>query len=119
MAEQRYSGACHCGAVKFAVDLDLAQTIVCNCSICTKRGFVWAFAPASRFEQTAGDEASTAEYLFNKHAIRHRFCRNCGVEAFAFGTAPGGDKTAAINVRCLDGVDLSTLKPTLVDGASV
>ncbi len=117
MAEQHYEGGCHCGTVRFTVDVDLDRTIICNCSICTKRGFIWAFAPASRFTLTAGENA-TREYLFNRHAIRHRFCTNCGVEAFAAGTAPDGTKTAAINVRCLEGVDLSALHPTPIDGAS-
>lgn len=117
MAEQHYEGGCHCGAVRFAVDLDLHHTIACNCSICTKRGLIWAFAPASKFTLTAGENA-TNEYLFNKHAIHHRFCTTCGVEAFANGTAPGGTKTAAINVRCLDGIDLNALHPTPIDGAS-
>jgi hypothetical protein len=117
MAEQHYEGGCHCGAVRFAVDLDLDHTIACNCSICTKRGLIWAFAPASKFTLTAGENA-TNEYLFNKHAIHHRFCTTCGVEAFANGTAPDGTKTAAINVRCLDGIDLNALHPTPIDGAS-
>lgn len=117
MPEQRYKGGCHCGKVRFQVDLDLDRTIVCNCSICTKRGFIWAFATADQFTFDAG-ENETAEYLFNKYAIGHRFCRDCGVEAFAFGTAPNGTRTAAINVRCLDGIDLNALKPAPIDGAS-
>lgn len=118
MAEQQYTGGCHCGDVKFDVTVDLTQTIVCNCSICTKRGFIWAFASADQFHWLSGQDA-TGEYLFNKHAIGHRFCRRCGVEAFAFGEAPGGKRTAAINVRCLDGVELAALKSTPVDGASL
>lgn len=117
MAEQRYTGSCHCGTLQFDVELDLEQTVVCNCSICTKRAFIWAFAPANRFNWNAGEEA-TEEYLFHKHAISHRFCRRCGVEPFAFGVAPDGARTAAINVRCLDGVDANALKPRLIDGAS-
>jgi hypothetical protein len=117
MTTQNYTGSCHCGAVRFAVDLDLDQAIACNCSICTKRGFIWAFAPISQFQLGAGS-AATEEYLFNKHAIRHQFCPSCGVEAFAYGSAPDGTETAAINVRCLDGIDLAALKPTPYDGAN-
>ncbi|TAM53044.1 MAG: GFA family protein [Paraburkholderia sp.] len=118
MTVQHYTGGCHCGDVQFDVDIDLDQTIVCNCSICTKRGFIWAFASGEQFGWRSG-ENSTGEYLFNKHAISHRFCQRCGVEAFAFGVAPSGARTAAINVRCLDGVDLAALRPTSVDGASL
>ncbi|WP_206955541.1 GFA family protein [Trinickia acidisoli] len=117
MTTQQYTGGCHCGDVRFDVELDLAQTIVCNCSICTKRGFIWAFASREQFAWRSGEDA-TGEYLFNKHAISHRFCRRCGVEPFAFGVAPNGAQTAAINVRCLDGVDLAGLNPTPIDGAS-
>ncbi|MGG1945438.1 GFA family protein [Trinickia sp. NRRL B-1857] len=118
MAVKPYTGACHCGDVQFDVQLDLDQTIVCNCSICKKRGFIWAFAQGDQFNWRRG-ENDTSEYLFHKHAIHHQFCRRCGVEAFAFGVAPSGQKTAAINVRCLDGVDLDRLKPMAVDGASL
>lgn len=117
MAQQRYTGGCHCGTVRFNVEVDLDRTIACNCSICTKRGLILAFAPASQFAWTAGED-TTEEYLFNTHAISHRFCRRCGVEAFALGTAPDGTHRAAINVRCLDGIDLGALKPTPFDGAS-
>ena len=49
-------------------------------------------------------------YTFNKQVIKHRFCPTCGIHPFGEGVAPGGKETAAINVRCLDGVDLTTLK---------
>lgn len=58
------------------------------------------------------------EYLFNKHVIRHQFCPTCGVEAFAFGDMPDGAEMAAVNVRCIDGIDLDTVHPAPFDGAS-
>jgi hypothetical protein len=45
MSMRTYTGSCHCQAVSFTVDLDLDQALQCNCSICTKLGAVWAFAP--------------------------------------------------------------------------
>jgi hypothetical protein len=60
------------------------------------------------------------EYLFNKHVIHHQFCRTCGVEPFARGTAPGAKAPkVAINVRCLDGIDVASLKPAPFDGKSL
>lgn len=117
MAHQNYAGGCHCGALRFTVDLDLDQTISCNCSICRKRGLILAFAPVDRFHLNAGD-AATQEYLFNKRAIRHQFCPVCGVEAFSYGAMPDGTRMVAVNARCLDGVDPAALKPAPYDGAA-
>lgn len=89
MAEKSYRGGCHRGAVAFDVKADLNKTITCNCSICSKRGFIWTFAPAAAFTLTKGESATT-RYSFHKHAIEHRFCATCGVEAFATGVGPDG-----------------------------
>ncbi|UVA77872.1 GFA family protein [Pandoraea commovens] len=117
MANQQYSGGCHCGDLRFAANIDLSKTITCNCSICKKRGLILAFTPIAEFSQTTG-EGKAREYLFNKHVIRHQFCPNCGVEAFAFGQMPDGSKMAAVNVRCIDDIDLDAVHPTPFDGAS-
>jgi hypothetical protein len=117
MPEARYTGGCHCGAVRYEVDLDLAGAIECNCSLCSKRGLIWSFTAADKFTLTDGAQA-TRTYKFNKHVIDHRFCETCGVEAYALGSMPDGSRVAAINVRCLDGVDLAQLQPKKVDGAS-
>lgn len=116
MTTQQYEGGCHCGELRFSVNIDLSKTIACNCSIC-KRGLILAFAPRGEFTQTSGVD-SNREYLFNKHLIHHQFCQKCGVEAFAFGEMPDGTKMAAVNVRCIDGIELDTVHPTPVDGAS-
>jgi hypothetical protein len=57
-----------------------------------------------------------ADYQFNKKLIHHQFCHECGVESFARGTAPGAGEMVAVNVRCLDGVDLGALALTPFDG---
>ncbi|AJF00435.1 GFA family protein [Pandoraea apista] len=117
MANQQYSGGCHCGDLRFTANIDLSKTIACNCSICKKRGLILAFSPIAEFSQTAG-VGKAKEYLFNKHVIRHQFCPTCGVEAFAFGEMPDGAKMAAVNVRCIDDIDLATVHPAPFDGAS-
>ena len=60
---QTYSGSCHCGAIAYTVEVDPAQALKCNCSICTKLGAVWAFAPAGKFELTRGADQQ-GDYLF-------------------------------------------------------
>ena len=113
-----YTGSCHCGHVAYEVDADLGQVISCNCSICRKRGALLAFVPEGNFRLKSGGEALT-DYLFNNKIVHHMFCPTCGVGAFARGEMPDGTKIVALNVRCLDGVDLDTLKVQKVDGASL
>lgn len=111
----RYHGSCQCGAVSYDVELDLGQTITCNCSRCQRMGFVLAFAPAGSFELRSGADAVT-EYRFASKTIRHLFCRTCGVESHAEGKNPDGSAVFAVNVNCLEGVDPRSLKSHHVDG---
>ena len=115
MAEQMLSGGRHCGMVRFEAELDLDNTIECNCSICTKRGSILTFPRREKFRVTEGEE-STSSYKFGQHVIDHRFCRQCGVAAFAEGRMPDGTPMAAVNVRCLDDIDLAALHPHAVRG---
>jgi hypothetical protein len=115
---QTYSGGCHCCRVRYEVSTTFAPLIACNCSHCEAKGLILTFVPAEQFILRAGDGAQT-EYLFNKHAIHHLFCSSCGVQSFARGKGRKGEDTVAINVRCLDGVDVAALKPAPFDGRSV
>lgn len=112
-----HEGGCQCGRVRFSVEVELDQPISCNCSRCGKLGSVLAFAPEDAFALKSGEDALT-EYKFNTHNISHLFCGTCGIQSFGRGTAPDGRKMAAINVRCLDGVDVFALQPRQVDGRS-
>lgn len=109
-----YSGGCHCGLVRYEVETDLESVLECNCSHCGKKGFLLNFVDKDKFRLISGYKDLT-EYFFNKKAIRHLFCKVCGVQSFSEGvTFP----KAAINVRCLDGVDIDTLTITKYDGKS-
>jgi hypothetical protein len=112
-----YTGGCHCGKVRYAVTTDLKTVISCNCSICTKRGSLLTFVPATQFKLVSGQDNLT-DYQFASKTIHHTFCKSCGIESYATGAMPDGTKMAAINVRCLDGVDLASLAPTPFDGKS-
>ena len=95
-----YTGGCHCGQVRFECTTDMAMVTACNCSICTKKGLHFSFLSPKSFQLRAGEE-NLKEYLFNKHAIRHQFCVDCGVEVFARGGKPDGTEVVALNVsRC-------------------
>jgi hypothetical protein len=95
----------------------LEGAVTCNCSICSKTGTALAFAPASQFELLQG-EGSLTDYQFGKKQIHHLFCRRCGVRSFARGAMPDGTPMAAVNVRCLDGVDLGAIPKREHDGRS-
>jgi hypothetical protein len=113
-----YTGSCHCGRVSYEADADLSQVVACNCSICRKKGTLMAFVPEDKFRLKSGEDALT-DYLFNKQVIHHLFCATCGIGAFARGIRPDGAKMVALNVRCLDGVDLDALEIRNFDGASL
>ncbi|MEK7181858.1 MAG: GFA family protein, partial [Patescibacteria group bacterium] len=98
----KYTGGCHCGAVKYEVETDLSEVMDCNCSHCAKKGFLLAFVPADQFQLLSGEESLT-EYRFNKKAIAHLFCSICGVQSFGRGSGPDGKEVVALNARCLDG----------------
>lgn len=116
---QTYSGGCQCGKVRYEVQLDIAEVLSCNCSRCARLGSLLAFAPATRFKLLSG-EADLIKFEFNKHMIQHQFCSICGIQSFAIGTHPKtGAKMAAVNVRCVDGVNVDTLKVKKVDGRSL
>ena len=111
-------GGCHCGRIAFEVEGDIQQVIECNCSICSKRGYLLWFVPPERL-CLATPEADLATYTFNTGRVKHRFCPTCGCAPFGIGTDRKGVPRAAINVRCLDGLDLPALKVVPFDGRSL
>jgi hypothetical protein len=109
MAETTHHGGCQCGAVRYRVDLDLTKpAITCNCSMCGRAGTMLQFVPASKFKLESGEDRLT-DYQFNKHVIHHLFCKTCGIKSFARGKNAAGGDTVAVNVRCLDDVDLASV----------
>jgi hypothetical protein len=111
-----YKGSCHCGQIAFEVEGDLAQVMECNCSHCSRKGYLLWFVPREQL-QLKTPESELATYTFNKHVIKHHFCLNCGCAPLGFG-AQSGKAMAAVNVRCLDGVEPKTLTIVSVDGRS-
>ena len=99
-----YQGSCHCGAVRFSCDIDLAQgTSKCNCSICTKTRFWKAVVKPDAFRLIAGHD-DLADYQFGGERIHHHFCRHCGAKTFGHAVIEGLGEFYAINVACLDDV---------------
>jgi hypothetical protein len=113
----KYTGSCHCGDVAFEFEGDFKEVVECNCSHCSRKGYLLTFVPRERFVLKT-DEAKLSTYMFNRHVIEHRFCKRCGCAPFGFGSNPKTGATAAINVRCLENFDLASIKRTPVDGRS-
>ena len=107
---KKYQGSCHCGAIKYEVEGEFNEGMKCNCSHCSRKGFLLSFVPKTQFTLLSGADNLTT-YQFNKKQIDHVFCKTCGVQSF--GTS--GDMVA-INLNCLEDFDTSTLTINEVDG---
>ena len=112
-----HQGGCHCGAVRYTVEIDLSKPVIqCNCSICSRTGALLSFVPATSFKLEKGEDVVT-DYQWGKRHIHFLFCRVCGGRSFARGQGPAGPMVA-INTRCLDDVDATTLNVQHFDGKS-
>lgn len=113
----KYQGSCHCGKTRYEVEGEIAKLAECNCSHCSRKGYLLWFLPRSALALLTPDDA-LATYTFNRHAIQHRFCPDCGCAPFGFGKDAQGNETVAINARCLEDVDLGAVERMFVDGRS-
>jgi hypothetical protein len=114
----KYKGSCHCGKVSFEVEGELNGAMACNCSICSRKGSLLWFVPHEQLSVLT-PEGDIGTYTFNKHVIKHRFCRTCGIHPYGEGTDPKGNRMAAINIRCLEGIDLESVPVQHFDGRSM
>ena len=112
-----HKGSCHCGRVAFEVEGEIDSGMACNCSMCGRRGSLLWFVPRASLKLTT-PEADASIYMFNKHVIKHRFCAACGIHPFGEGTDPKGNVMAAVNLRCIEGLDLGKVPVTHFDGRS-
>ncbi|MDY6984000.1 MAG: GFA family protein [Pseudomonadota bacterium] len=105
----RYTGSCHCKAVTFAIEApERVEVEDCNCSICSKAGFLHLILPLSRFELLTGADKLTT-YTFNTGVAKHTFCSVCGMKPFY--TPRSNPDGIDINVRCLDTKPSLTIVP--------
>ncbi|MDW5444350.1 GFA family protein [Polaromonas sp. SM01] len=113
----KYQGSCHCGQVAFEVEGEPTKVFACNCSMCLRKGSLLWFLPHDKLRLLTPEE-NASTYEFNKHVIKHRFCPTCGIHPYGEGMGPSGERMAAINVRCLEGLELSSLTVEHIDGRS-
>ena len=114
--KRTYTGSCHCGDVRFEVDVDLDHVRVCDCSICRKRGaLIHRVAESDLRIETPLEDMSL--YQWNTKVAKDYFCSRCGILPFRRPrTAPD---MWAVNVRCLDGVELQSIPIDYVHGSTL
>jgi hypothetical protein len=109
-----HSGGCHCGRVRFEVIAPKRLKVSeCNCSICSKAGYLHLVVPADRFKLLSGrDTLST--YSFNTLTAKHLFCSVCGIKSFYVPRShPDG---ISVNARCIDSETIEELTVTSLNG---
>jgi hypothetical protein len=112
-----YKGSCHCGKVAFEVEGELTEALRCNCSICSRKGaLLWA-VPHKRLRMLAwGDDLGS--YTFGSQTIAHQFCRTCGIHPFAEDVGDKSERSAYVNINCLDDIDRGAVPLIDFDGRS-
>jgi hypothetical protein len=110
-----YRGSCHCGRIAFeaGAEAEIRRVVACNCSICTRKGYLHWIIPRARFRLLT-DPSAMSTYCFNTEVAQHHFCPVCGVAPFY---VPRSDPDRIdVNVRCLEGVDPDGLEVERFDG---
>ena len=109
-----HTGSCHCGRVRFEVIAPPALNVTeCDCSICSKSGYLHLLVPKSRFKLLCGEDALTT-YEFNTRTAKHLFCSACGIKAFYVPRShPEG---YSVNARCLDAGTIEGMTVVPLDG---
>jgi hypothetical protein len=110
----KHQGGCHCGRIRFEVQASSVINVSeCNCSICSKSGYLGMIVPKDRFTLKSGEEYLT-EYTFDSGVAKHLFCKYCGIKSFYIPRShPDG---ISINARCLDPGTVEKMNVTQFDG---
>ena len=111
---KKHRGGCHCGRVSFEVSAPSeVEVSECNCSICSRSGYLHLIVPRSRFSLIRGNE-SLVTYTFNSGVAKHLFCKVCGVKSFY---VPRSHPDAySVNVRCIEPGSFSRVEVVPFDG---
>ena len=108
-----YTGGCHCGAIRFAVEGEISELVECNCSICLKTAYLhWEVAPEV-FTLETGEDA-IRNYQFGTQTSHNYFCAVCGISPFR--RSRSAPESVDVNARCLDGVSLAGIPVVPFDG---
>jgi hypothetical protein len=109
-----HRGGCHCGRVRFEVIAPKSLSVPeCNCSICSRAGYLHLIVPAAQFKLLSGND-TLKTYSFNTHTAKHLFCSVCGIKSFYVPRShPDG---ISVNARCIDSETIEELTVTPLNG---
>ena len=108
------SGGCHCGRVKFEVEIPESVTVHrCNCSICRKSGYLHLIVAKEHFKLFCGEE-NLVDYRFHTGIARHLFCRDCGIKSFYVPRSH--PESFSVNLNCVDLPDEVAVTVEAFDG---
>ncbi len=109
-------GTCHCGDVRFEVEIDATAGSRCNCSICTKTSVTGGVVKPAAFKLLS-DESKLSMYEWASKMSQRYFCKRCGVHCFGRGHLEqlGGD-FVSVNLNCIDDIDLRDVSLVFWDG---
>ncbi|MEM7724981.1 MAG: GFA family protein [Cyanobacteria bacterium P01_A01_bin.45] len=110
-----YKGGCHCGAVRFQVEVERQQAVDCNCSVCSKKGFLHLIVPQNKFNLLQGQDVLNT-YTFNTKIAKHYFCKICGIHSFYVPRSH--PDCIDVNIRCLDGDVITEFEIKPFNGAN-
>ena len=108
-----HSGSCHCGGIRFTIDVEPVELTTCDCSLCVKRHAVMTKVPEAALSVQTGQDL-LATYEWNTRRAKHHFCRRCGI--YVFHRKRAAPDYFGVNVFCLDGFDMASLPVRATDG---
>jgi hypothetical protein len=122
-----YTGSCHCGRIRFEVDAQIDHVRVCDCSICHRRGALNFRVPKEALRLSTPWEALSL-YQWGTKTAKDYFCPVCGILPFRRPSDPTPHELNegvepfdgwAVNVRCLEGVDVASLPVKGISGSQI
>jgi hypothetical protein len=111
-----YHGSCHCGAVRFSLEAEIAEGYTCDCSLCRRRSALMATVHESRLKITQG-EANLGLYQWNARIAKHYFCRTCGI--YPFHKKRSMPDHFGVNLNCLEDFDVKSVPVRAAEGVSM
>jgi len=111
---EAYRASCHCRAVTFTIRTDLGYSVRCDCSLCRRHVAIMARCDQEDLVIETGQEFLT-EYRFNTNVAAHYFCAQCGV--YTFHKMRKLPDKYGVNAGCIEGIDLSALRPVFIEGS--